>query len=76
MQNQAWDKLAETIEKARTNQEGAAGFFWSIQTDKKYWVHVEWNGGLPIIGYQNCETGQENWDVTATQMCDLLEACE
>lgn len=76
MQQTAWDKLSEIIETARISPFAQACFTWSIQGDYFYLVTVEWNGGLPIISYRNLQNGTENFDITALQMRDLLEACE
>lgn len=72
MPSDAHSLIASTIEHAR--QTGESDSVFSIDFDYLVEFWVEYNGGLPIIGYRNLETGVVNHDVTASQLLDLLES--
>lgn len=74
MRNQPWDKLSSVIEQARLGDQ--ASFHWPSYSNRRYWVWVEWNGGLPIIGYEDLNTGAIFHDVTAIALVSFLESCE
>lgn len=72
MRSDAHSLIASTIEHAR--QAGNSYSAFKIDSDYLVDFWVEYNGGLPIIGYRNCETGEVKHDVTAFQLLDLLES--
>lgn len=74
MRNGAWDQVALTIEHAR--QEGYSSGLYRIQFDYVCEFWVEWNGGLPHIGYKDLNTGEIFHDVTASALVRFLESCE
>jgi len=71
MSNEPWDKLASAIEQARLGEQ--ASFHWPSYSNRRYWVWIEWNGGLPIIGVDDLMTGECHGDMTAFQVLRLLE---
>lgn len=72
MPSDAHSLIASTIEHAR--QTGESHSVFRIDGDYLVDFWVEYNGGLPVIGYKNLETGFVNHDVTALQLLDLLES--
>lgn len=68
MSSDAQSLIASTIEHARLVGESYSVFRYLVD----FWV--EYNGGLPIIGYSNLETGDVQHDVTALQLLNLLES--
>lgn len=74
MKNEPWDLVAFTIDHAR--QEGHSYGTYKIQDDYVCDFWVEWNGGLPIIGYKDLNTGVTFHDVTATALVRFLESCQ
>lgn len=74
MKNQVWDLVAATIEHARESGHSYAVF--KIDSDYLVDFWVEWNGGLPIIGYKDLNTGVSHFDVTASQLVKVLESFE
>lgn len=74
MKNQAWNLVAATIEHAR--EAGHSHALFKIDFDYLAELWVEWNGGLPIIGYKDLNTGAIFHDVTAIALVRFLESCE
>lgn len=74
MKNQVWNLVASTIEHARESGESYAVFKIDFDYLVDFWV--EWNGGLPIIGYKDLTTGVSHFDVTASQLVKVLESFE
>ncbi len=74
MKNQAWTLVADTIEHARQSGYSYAVFKIDLAYLVDFWV--EWNGGLPIIGYKDPNTGVSHYDVTASQLVKVLESCQ
>lgn len=74
MTSEAWDQVALTIDHAR--QEGYSSGMYQVQFEYVCEFWVEWNGGLPIIGYKDLNTGAIFDDVTATALVRFLESCE
>lgn len=74
MRDQSWNLVADTIEHARV--EGYSYATFRIQFDYLADIWVEWNGGLPIIGYKDLNTGVIFHDVTATALVRFLESFE
>lgn len=72
MKNEPWDLVALTIEHAR--QEGFSSAVFHVQFDYVAEIWVEWNGGLPIIGYKDLNTGAVFHDVTASALVRVLES--
>lgn len=72
MPSDAHSLIASTIEHAR--QTGNSHSVFKIDDDYLVDFWVEYNGGLPIIGYRNLDTGEFKQDVTAFQLLDLLES--
>lgn len=72
MPSDAHSLIAATIEHARQTGDSHCAFRIDADYLADFWV--EYNGGLPIIGYRNCETGEVKHDVTAFQLLDLLES--
>lgn len=72
MRSDAHSLIASTIEHAR--QTGSSYSVFKIDGDYLVDFWVEYNGGLPIIGYTNLETGETKDDVTAFQLLGLLES--
>lgn len=72
MPSDAHSLIASTIEHAR--QTGDSYSVFKIDADYLVDFWVEYNGGLPIIGYKNLETGDVQQDVTALQLLNLLES--
>lgn len=74
MNNEAWNLVAHTIEHAR--QEGYSYGVYKVELEYVVDFWVEWNGGLPIIGYTDLSTGATFHDVTASALVRFLESCE
>lgn len=74
MKSEPWNLVAHTIEHAR--QEGHSYGVYKVQFEYVADFWVEWNGGLPIIGYKDLNTGAIFHDVTATALVLFLESCE
>lgn len=74
MKNEAWNLVAHTIEHAR--QEGYSYGVYKVQFEYVADFWVEWNGGLPIIGYKDLINGATFHDVTASALVRFLESCE
>lgn len=74
MSKDAHSLIASTIEHAR--QTGESYSVFRIDADYLVDFWVEYNGGVPIIGYKNCETGEVKHDVTALHLLSLLESFE
>lgn len=72
MPSDAHSLIAATIEHARQTGDSHCAFIIDADYLVDFWV--EYNGGLPIIGYRNCETGEVKHNVTAFQLLDLLES--
>ena len=72
MPSDAHSLIASTIEHARQTGNSHSAFIIDADYLVDFWV--EYNGGLPIIGYRNRETGEVKHDVTAFQLLDLLES--
>lgn len=74
MKNEPWDLVAFTIDHAR--QVCYSCGTYKIQDDYVCDFWVEWNGGLPIIGYKDLNTGVTFHDVTAFALVRFLESCQ
>ncbi len=72
MKSDAQSLIAWTIKHAFEAGESEAIF--SIDGDYLAEFWVEWNGGLPIIGYKDLSTGATFDDVTAFELLKVLEA--
>lgn len=74
MRSEPWDLVARTIEHARL--EGYSSATFHIQFDYVAEIWVEWNGGLPHIGYKDLNSGVSFHDVTASALVRFLESFE
>lgn len=74
MRSEPWDLVALTIDHAR--HEGFSSATYQVLYDYVAEIWVEWNGGLPIIGYKDLNTGATFHDVTASALVRFLESCE
>ncbi len=72
MKSEPWNLVAHTIEHAR--QEGQSYGVYKVQFEYVVDFWVEWNGGLLIIGYKDLTTGISHFDVTASQLVNVLES--
>lgn len=74
MKSEPWNLVAHTIEHAR--QEGFSHACYKVESAYVVDFWVEWNGGLPLIGYKDLINGFTFDDVTASALVRFLESFE